>query len=143
MGKTIMLSALIQTNRNPGARDSPDVEESDGPGRQQLSLDSTFRPVETSKGRKADPTATLIVAPTSLLMQWSEELERSSTPGTMKIIVWHGTNRLDLGRLQSRDDKLSIIITSYGTLASEHAKVAKSNSAIFDSRSSQHVCRPV
>jgi DNA repair protein RAD5 len=132
MGKTIMLSALIQTNCNLGLRNSPNAEdESDVPARRQLRLDCKFRPSESAK---SEPTATLIVAPTSLLTQWSEELERSSKPGTLKTIVWHGNNRLDLSRVQRRDDKLVIVITSYGVLASEHAKIAKAGSAIFESK---------
>jgi DNA repair protein RAD5 len=134
MGKTIMLSALIQTNRILEPDTSAADNEPKATGRQQLRLDSKFRLKDSSKAHSTQPKATLIVAPTSLLTQWSEELERSSQPGTMKIIVWHGTNRLDLGRLQSRDDKLVVVITSYGVLASEHAKLVKSGSPVFESK---------
>ena len=72
------------------------------------------------------PTATLIVAPTSLLTQWQDELLRSSKPDTLKVLVWHGSNRLDLEGMvaqgEGQDAKQVIIITSYGTLVSEFSK---------------------
>ncbi|KAF8913214.1 P-loop containing nucleoside triphosphate hydrolase protein [Gymnopilus junonius] len=75
------------------------------------------------------PFATLIVAPTSLLNQWHEELQRSSKPGALKVFVWHGQNRGDLETLiEDEEDKntLKVVITSYGVLASEHAKTDRS-----------------
>jgi DNA repair protein RAD5 len=94
MGKTIMLSALIQTLHEPEPVD-PECKVTSK--NRQVKLDSTFRSItrkqtQSSKG----PSATLIVAPTSLLNQWSKELQRSSKPGTLKILVWHGHNRQDL-----------------------------------------------
>jgi DNA repair protein RAD5 len=136
MGKTIMLSALIQTNRALTEWEQSRREE-DAPKRNQLRLDNKFKPVVSSDNRTKGPsTATLIIAPTSLLTQWSEELERSSKPGTLKVVVWHGSNRLDIGRLQKGGGhQLVVVITSYGVLASEHAKVAKHGSSVFESKS--------
>jgi hypothetical protein len=42
------------------------------------------------------PSATLVVAPTSLLSQWGEELKRCSKEGTLDVHVWHGQNRFSL-----------------------------------------------
>lgn len=141
MGKTIMLSALIQTSLPAGEVED---EESDGPVKmKQLKLNSAFRAVDQRKPKTSKPpSATLIVAPTSLLNQWAEELERSSKPGTLTIFIWHGTNRLDLEGLieedEDEEDKtLKIVITSYGVLASEHAKMDRSSTKplIFESLS--------
>jgi DNA repair protein RAD5 len=128
MGKTIMLSALIQTAREP----ENSVVEQTSAKRRQLRLNDNFR---VAKGRLASkyPTATLVVAPTSLLSQWSEELERSSMPGTLKVLVWHGQNRLDLESAMQQEDMINVVITSYGTLVSEHARLEKTTSAIFES----------
>jgi DNA repair protein RAD5 len=128
MGKTIMLSALIQTAREP----ENSVVEQTSAKRRQLRLNDNFR---VAKGRLASkyPTATLVVAPTSLLSQWSEELERSSMPGTLKVLVWHGQNRLDLESAMQQEDMINVVITSYGTLVSEHARSEKTTSAIFES----------
>ncbi|KAI0049269.1 hypothetical protein FA95DRAFT_1489629 [Auriscalpium vulgare] len=128
MGKTIMLSALIHTNRGPDTSPTPTSADRQQTGKhRQLRLDKAFRSVpqgasRTSKG----PSATLIVAPTSLLTQWSEELQRSSKSTTIKTHVWHGQNRLDLDAAVEDEDIINVVITSYGVLASEHAKVEKS-----------------
>lgn len=127
MGKTIMLSALIHTNREPEPVDAAPVV---GTKTRQLKLNSAFRPAVRRGNSAKGPSATLIVAPTSLLNQWSEELERSSQPGTLKALVWHGQNRLDIEAAIEGDDDddqtIRAIVTSYGTLASEHAKGDKS-----------------
>ncbi|KAI0756307.1 SNF2 family N-terminal domain-containing protein [Daedaleopsis nitida] len=105
MGKTIMLSALIQTARAP-------------------------EPVADQQ--RKGPAATLIVAPTSLLAQWAEELQRSSKPDTFKVLVWHGQNRLELDSAMDNDTVITVVITSYGTLVSEHAKHEKQSSSVFE-----------
>jgi len=140
MGKTIMISALIHTLHEPEALESPDLSAIPQKTR-QLKLDSAFRPIsrehpQSTKG----PSATLIVAPTSLLTQWSDELLRSSKPGTLNVLVWHGQNRRDLESAIENDNEgdetVRVVVTSYGVLASEHAKLEKSvanTSPIFES----------
>ncbi|KZT30927.1 hypothetical protein NEOLEDRAFT_1153350 [Neolentinus lepideus HHB14362 ss-1] len=124
MGKTIMLSALIQTNREP----EPAKEENEQPAkRRQLKLNSAFRPADKERSNKAAVKSTLIVAPTSLLSQWSDELTRSSKPGSLTVLVWHGQNRLDLEAALDSDGTADVVITSYGVLASEHAKSEKAS----------------
>jgi DNA repair protein RAD5 len=137
MGKTIMISALIHTNKGP---EPINDESKESTRRRQLKLDSAFRavPLNQTKRPTKGPSATLVVAPTSLLSQWSDELERSSVSGTVRVIVWHGQNRLDLDGLETEDDSdtsVPIVITSYGVLASEHSKFEKSNgqSSVYQS----------
>ncbi|OCH95686.1 hypothetical protein OBBRIDRAFT_871170 [Obba rivulosa] len=129
MGKTIMLSALIQTARGP---EEPS-KEGDSNGRskaRQLKLNSAFRTSSRKQvGQTKGPSATLIVAPTSLLSQWSEELQRSSASGTLKVLVWHGQNRQDLEAAFEGDNAVDVVITSYGTLVSEHAKLERASSS--------------
>ncbi|KAF9469748.1 DNA repair protein RAD5 [Collybia nuda] len=137
MGKTIMLSALIQTS-SPYPSDLEAKSSKAPPKPRQLKLGKDLR---TNVRRKAiqPPSATLIVAPTSLLSQWSEEIQRSSKLGTVDVLVWHGQNRLDLDAAIDEKDEgeksIKVVITSYGVLASEHAKWEKSvstKSAIFE-----------
>lgn len=136
MGKTIMLSALIQTARDPEPPTSTDNGEAPAK-RRQLRLDSNFRVSKSSSTNSSrGPAATLIVAPTSLLSQWSEELKRSSKPDTLKILVWHGQNRLDLESAVDHDDVVPVVITSYGTLVSEYTRWSdKIASPVFESMS--------
>ncbi|KAI0684760.1 SNF2 family N-terminal domain-containing protein [Cytidiella melzeri] len=127
MGKTIMLSALIQT-----AREAEDPADDQGPSkRRQLRLDKNFRSSKQQFACKG-PSATLIVAPTSLLSQWAEELTRSSQPGTLKVLVWHGQNRLDLQSVVQQENGVNVVVTSYGTLASEHARSERMSSPVFE-----------
>lgn len=137
MGKTIMLSALIQTS--PPSNESEEIVTLPVKPR-QLKLNNAFRSVPKQKVYKP-PSATLIVAPTSLLSQWSEEIQRSSKPGAVKVLVWHGQNRLDLEAAIEDDDdddkSIKVIITSYGVLASEHSKLEKPGglkSLVFESQ---------
>ncbi|KAH9837360.1 SNF2 family N-terminal domain-containing protein [Rhodofomes roseus] len=132
MGKTIMLSALIQTARGP--EDPAPNGDTNTSKKRQLKLNSAFRSVKRDADvlPKRGPAATLIVAPTSLLMQWCSELERSSKPGTMKVLVWHSQNRTDLDVALSGDNPVDVVITSYGTLVSEHSKMERSTSPVFE-----------
>lgn len=134
MGKTIMLSALIQTACGP---EPPSDSRGEAPNkRRQLRLDSNFGVSKKGARATTGPSATLIVAPTSLLSQWSEELKRSSTPDTLKVIVWHGQNRLDLESLIGDGDSPTVVITSYGTLVSEYTRLSdKVASPVFESAS--------
>ena len=165
MGKTIMLSSLIQTSLGP---EDPLPTKPTTSKPRQLKLNSAFR--VTSKPSKPPstkgPSATLIVAPTSLLNQWAEELRRSSKEGAIKVLIWHGQGRLDLEAAVEGDDDdddsvvevsdtesegeggeekgkarakqkvkpIRVIITSYGVLASEHAKTDKGTSQVFESK---------
>jgi len=132
-----MISALIHTNKGPEPINDDGKESSRG---RQLRLDSAFRaiPLNQTKRLTKGPCATLVVAPTSLLSQWSDELERSSVSGTVRVIVWHGQNRLDLDGLETEEDSetgIPVVITSYGVLASEHSKFERSNgqSSVYQS----------
>ena len=131
MGKTIMLSALVQTSRGLESETETDDPSISSKVR-QMKINTAFR-VIPRKALKVE--ATLIVAPTSLLSQWCEEIERSSKPGTVKTLIWHGQNRLDLEAAVEPDDDgdktIKVIVTSYGVLASELARSERS--PIFES----------
>lgn len=132
LGKTIMVSALIQSNSKPESSDAVQ-----GPSKgHQLRLDSAFKAPRKGSLLK-DAHATLVVAPASLLAQWAEEIQRSSTPGSTKVIVWHGQNRLDLdAALEGDDDEIKIVVTSYGILTSEFSKPDKNGrkAPVFESK---------
>lgn len=115
MGKTIMLSSLIQTNR--GEKPEEEIFVHEDPElrakQKQLKLDAAFRPIKRQNIRRS--RATLIIAPASLLDQWASEIIRSSVKGTVNVIVWHGQGREDLGTIIDMDiDAIDVVITSYG-----------------------------
>ncbi|EJD52191.1 hypothetical protein AURDEDRAFT_159046 [Auricularia subglabra TFB-10046 SS5] len=127
MGKTIMVSSLLQTNSAPELAPSEPTP-SGAPKKQQQRLDLAFKKQKKDVDRSA--YATLIVAPTSLLDQWARELERSARAGAVKVTVWHGANRADLdalarraGKGKGKEDTVEVVVTSYGVLASEHARM--------------------
>ena len=127
-----MLSALIQTARDP---EPPAItDDAEGPSKKrQLRLDSNYRVTERGTTKLKSPLATLIVAPTSLLNQWSEELNRSSKPDTLNVLVWHGQNRLDLESVVEQKGVIPVIISYYGTLVSEYTRwSSKITSPIFE-----------
>lgn len=132
MGKTIMISALIQTSLLLKDEFKEDKQPLVGP--RQLRIEKAFRS-SRRPNRRLPPSGTLIVAPASLLAQWAEEIQRSSKSNTLEVIIWHGHNRLDLDVLVNsagdQDRMPKVVITSYGTLASEHAKTM---SPLFDSK---------
>jgi DNA repair protein RAD5 len=63
----------------------------------------------------------------SLASQWHDELGKMSDKGSITSAVWYGNDRTDIERLlaQERAKKVDVIVTSYGTLASEFGKWRK------------------
>ncbi|KAF8745233.1 HIRAN domain, partial [Rhizoctonia solani] len=92
---------------------------------------------DKNNSQPTEPHATLLIAPISLLSQWQSELERSSHPDTLRVLVWHGLNRANLFEVlgpQAKGERpVDVVITSYGTLSSEYANVEKGKSSqIYD-----------
>lgn len=74
---------------------------------------------------KNAPRATLIVCPMTLMDQWASELRRSSKQH-INVVTFHGSGRTDVYDEVSSNGA-EIIITSYGTLASEYTKWSNAN----------------
>ncbi|KAF7337701.1 DNA repair protein RAD5 [Mycena sanguinolenta] len=110
MGKTIELAALIHTNCAPDTEQQPAEESATGPKQRQLKLSNAFK--KASRRKKQPPVAV--------------------NPGRSRLPLWHGQNRLDLEDVleddEDRDSVIKVVLTSYGVLASEHAKSGKSSS---------------
>ncbi|KAI9345683.1 SNF2 family N-terminal domain-containing protein [Obelidium mucronatum] len=66
---------------------------------------------------------TLIVAPTSLILQWRDELREKVKTGTFKVLVYYGKERKN--KTVNSLKQFDIVITTYGTVAMEWPQVKK------------------
>lgn len=110
-----MVASLIHANNKP----EPLLDSTNA--KPQLTLDKSFQPKDHPLSSQLGPSATLIIAPVSLLGQWRSELIRCSVGASLQPTIWHGSSR---GAVNV-DSGADVIITSYGTLATEHAKCLK------------------
>lgn len=134
-----MLASLIHTNREGDVPEKSQDENGDEDGQpvqkkarfRQITLSKQWQPVQRTKSENGDdqkpPHATLVVCPVSLAKQWQDELHRMSTPGSLIVRLWYGNDRADLDVLLggTEEERVDVIVTSYGTLASEHSKWLK------------------
>jgi SNF2-related domain len=63
------------------------------------------------------PQCTLIVCPVSVIGNWQSQIEAHVEPGTLKVGLYHGTDRK--GMLHNVD-QLDVLITSYNTLGYDY-----------------------
>lgn len=115
LGKTIMLASLIHANRTVDAQAPPPPKRAKT--LKQASLASAFG----AAPKPSKSHATLVVAPMSLLSQWQSELERASRPGTLAVHVYYGEGRDQLAAALDQQ-RVEVVITSYGTLTSEYRR---------------------
>jgi SNF2 family DNA or RNA helicase len=77
---------------------------------------------------KQNCKTTLLVSPLSTISNWEEQIMQHIQPGTLKYHIYHGSNRIkDIERLAQFD----LVITTYGSVASEHNKRAKGKDGNF------------
>lgn len=137
MGKTCMMASLMHLNREgdapPEVPTAADAEAEDEqlakrPKFKQVTLSNQWRAIPTAlKIANKPPSSTLVVCPVSLASQWHEELQKMSDKGSMTSFMWYGNDRTDIEKLLAQEGrkKVDVIITSYGTLASEFQKWRK------------------
>lgn len=149
LGKTIMVASLIHTNRPyttsrktasqaavPSSSsssadelqsddDNSDVPYQPSPVKQkkQLRLDTKGKTREGINTQRAGRrSATLVVAPTSLLNQWKDELTRSSKED-LNVLVYN--DQKDTSGLEAElDGGVDVVVASYGKLGVEYEKWA-------------------
>lgn len=117
LGKTIEMLSLIHTHRNEVPKD------------QASSMAKTLPRLQKSSTLvEPAPYTTLVVAPMSLLAQWHSEAEKASKDGTLKAILYYGSDKaVNLQKLcgvSNAANAPNVIITSYGTVLSEFNQVA-------------------
>ncbi|KAL8969123.1 MAG: hypothetical protein Q9197_004510 [Variospora fuerteventurae] len=119
LGKTIEMLSLMHSNRSVLATQTAQNMPS--------SVTDLPRLPKSSTSVESAPCTTLVVAPMSLLAQWESEAAKASRPGTLKTLVYYGSDKAaNLQNLCCEANAASapnLIITSYGIVLSEFNQV--------------------
>ncbi len=111
MGKTIQAIALMLQRRN------------DTQTWRRLRASATCAPPvhPAPPAPSATRGSTLVVCPVSAMTQWATEITSRTLPGSLSVLVWHGSDR----RLATSADLASydVVITSYSVLEREWRRV--------------------
>ena len=120
LGKTIEMLSLMHSHKSEISTQASEASLS--------SVTSLPRLPKNSSSVIAAPCTTLVVAPMSLLAQWESEAAKASKPGTLKTMVYYGSDKVaNLQNLCCGANATSapnLIITSYGIILSEFNQVA-------------------
>lgn len=120
LGKTIEMLSLMHSHRSEVSVQSS----GSGPN----SVANLPRLPKNSSSVEPAPCTTLVVAPMSLLAQWESEAEKASKSGTLKTLVYYGSEKVtNLRNLCCEANAASapnLVITSYGVVLSEFNQVA-------------------
>lgn len=121
LGKTIEMLSLVHSHTSPEQQAALGDTNGDA-------VTSLPRLGRNSSGVEYAPATTLVVAPMSLLAQWASEADKASKEGTLKVLIYYGSDKnVNLQTLCSATNVGSapnVIITSYGTILSEFNAVA-------------------
>ncbi|PLB37226.1 putative SNF2 family helicase/ATPase [Aspergillus candidus] len=120
LGKTVQAIALMLTNRKPdsgirytGPKEDDDEDASDD---------------EDAANRKLPPgvsKSTLVLAPLALIKQWEAEIaDKVESSHKLRVLVYHGNTR---AKATDSLEDYDVVITTYGTLTSEHGAADKGN----------------
>ncbi|KAK5137261.1 hypothetical protein LTR08_000231 [Meristemomyces frigidus] len=124
LGKTIEMLSLIHTHTSPEQQAAISNGALD-------TVNSLPRLPKTSSQVESAPATTLVVAPMSLLAQWASEAQKASKDGTLKVLVYYGSektaNLQTLCCAANASTAPNVIITSYGTILSEFNAVASTH----------------
>ncbi|PYI05494.1 SNF2 family helicase/ATPase [Aspergillus sclerotiicarbonarius CBS 121057] len=124
LGKTVQAIALMLSNGKPAdglRRPLTDDEDEDSGDEEE----------DTRKLPPGLSNSTLVVAPLALIKQWeSEIMSKVETSHRMRVLVYHGNAR---AKATDNLEDYDVVITTYGTLTSEHGTVDKNKkkSGIF------------
>ena len=123
LGKTIEMLSLMHSHKSEVALQASEA----GPN----SVANLPRLPKSSSSVEAAPCTTLVIAPMSLLAQWESEAAKASRPGTLKTLVYYGSDKIaNLQNLCCEANAAAapnLIITSYGVILSEFNQVAARN----------------
>ncbi|XP_059318116.1 DNA repair protein RAD16-like isoform X2 [Lycium ferocissimum] len=104
MGKTVQAIALVLAQRELG---------------QAISDSRLLSPAPCTSQELPAVKGTLVICPVVAVIQWVSEIDRFTTKGSNKILVYHGANR------EKNIDKFAeydFVITTYSTVEAEYRK---------------------
>ena len=117
MGKTIQTISMLLASK-----EKAESEEQQQQKRRRLSLTKLKSKLKSAKveGQAGSCPATLIVVPTSALMQWAEEIKNFTKPGTLSCFIYYG-DRSEV----TREDFYThdVVLTTYPVVEIEYRKV--------------------
>ncbi|KAF1989864.1 DNA repair protein rad5 [Aulographum hederae CBS 113979] len=117
LGKTIEMLSLIHSHKSDVAQQISDP-----------TVNSLPRLPANSTSVEKAPCTTLVVAPMSLLAQWQSEAEKASAPGSLRTLVYYGSEKSVNLQTQCCEANAAnapnVIITSYGVVLSEFNQVS-------------------
>ena len=120
LGKTIEMLSLMHSHRSEVALQAS--------GNSLNSVANLPRLPKNTSSVESAPCTTLVVAPMSLLAQWESEAAKASKAGTLKTLVYYGSDKAaNLQNMCCEANAASapgLIITSYGVVLSEFSQVA-------------------
>ena len=120
LGKTIEMLSLMHAHQSDISMQASQAA--------PVSVTNLPRLPKNSSAVESAPCTTLVVAPMSLLAQWESEAAKASAPGTLKTLVYYGSEKTaNLQNLCCEANAASaprLIITSYGVILSEFNQVA-------------------
>lgn len=121
LGKTIEMMSLIHSHK------SGIQEEIERTSKGTSTVNNLPRLPASSSAVLNAPCTTLVVAPMSLLAQWHSEAENASKDGTLKSMIYYGSDKTaNLQNLCCEANAASapnVIVTSYGVILSEFNQV--------------------
>ncbi|CAH6721762.1 DNA repair protein Rad5p [[Candida] jaroonii] len=75
-----------------------------------------------NKSEDQECKTTLVIAPVSLLRQWKQEMQdKVDSSSQLSIGIYHGKEK-NMMKTPNQFRKFDVVLTSYGTLSSEHGK---------------------
>lgn len=121
LGKTIQAIALLLSNSKPTNARTRKADDSDDDSDSDKEDEEDQRP----KLPPGVSKSTLVVAPLALIKQWEAEIkEKVEDTHKMSVCVYHGNSR---AKASDNLEDYDVVITTYGTLTSDHGSADKKN----------------
>ncbi|CAN4097499.1 unnamed protein product [Withania somnifera] len=104
MGKTVQAIALVLAKRKSG---------------QGISDSNSLSPAPCTSQELPAVKGTLVICPVVAVIQWVSEIDRFTTKGSNKVLVYHGANR---AKNVDRFAEYDFVITTYSTVEAEYRR---------------------